>query len=148
MFYYWQMYLKNLEKPCIQYYELDPSNYISAPSCAWDAMLLKTDIELDLIMDLEMLEMIEKMKRGGLCFVGSKRHVKANNHYLEDYDKTQPENYLLYEDANNLYAWAMRQLLAYTHLKFKTTVTLEDTLNTSDNNKIGYYVECDCCLKF
>ena len=58
-------------------------------------MLLMTGIELDLITDLEMLEMIEKMKRGALCFVGSERHVKANNHYLEDYDNTKPETYLM-----------------------------------------------------
>ena len=85
----------------------------SAPSVAWDAMLLMTGVELDLITDLEMLEMIEKMKRGGLCFVGSQRHVKANNHYLDKYDNTKPENYLMYWDATDLYGWAMIQLLAY-----------------------------------
>ena len=87
--------------------------------------------------------MIEKMKRGGLCFVGSKRHVKANNHYLEDFDETKPENYLMYWDANNLYGYAMRQVLPYKGLKFNTTIDLEGILNTSDNNQIGYYVECD-----
>ena len=88
-------------KTCLEYYQLDPSNYISAPSLAWDAMLLMTGIELDLITDREMLEMIEKMKRGGLCFVGSERHVKAKHHYLDDYDNTKPETYLMYFDANN-----------------------------------------------
>ena len=42
-------------------------------------MLLLTGIELDLITDLKILDMVERMKRGGLCFVGSKRYVKANN---------------------------------------------------------------------
>ena len=64
---------------CMKHYSLDPANYISAPGLAWDAMLLKTGIELDLITDLEMLKMVERAKRGGLCFVGSKRMVKANN---------------------------------------------------------------------
>ena len=113
---------ENFRKTCIQHYELDPSNYISAPSLAWDAMLLKTGIELDLIMDHDMLDMIENMKRGGLCFVGSQRHVKANNHYLQDYDNTKPETYLMYWDANNLYGWAMSQVLPYKNLKFNTTV--------------------------
>ena len=36
---------------CLSYYELDPLNYISAPGLAWDALLLKTKIELDLITD-------------------------------------------------------------------------------------------------
>ena len=129
---------ENFRKTCIQYYELDPSNYISAPSLAWDAMLLKTEIELDLIMDLEMLEMIEKMKRGGLCFVGSKRHVKANNHYLEDFDETKPENYLMYWDANNLYGHAMRQVLPYKGLNFKTIIDLEGMRGSPDDIIIGY----------
>ena len=127
----------------MQYYELDPSNYISAPSLAWDAMLLMTKIELELITGHDMLDMIEKMKRGGLCFVGSKRHVQANNHYLDNYDETKPETYLMYWDANNLYGWAMMQLSAYKNSKFSTTIKLEDISNTPDDNQIGYYVECD-----
>ena len=62
-------------------------------------MVLMTGIELDLITDLEMLEMIEKMQQGGLCFVGSKRHVEANNHYLDTYDDTTPETYSMYWDV-------------------------------------------------
>ena len=33
----------------MNYYKLDPANYVSAPSLAWDAMLLKTGIELELL---------------------------------------------------------------------------------------------------
>jgi hypothetical protein len=33
-------------------------------------------------------------------------HVKANNKYLSDYDKSKPSNYLMYWDANNLYGKA------------------------------------------
>ena len=49
----------------------------------------------------------------------------------------------MYWDANNLYGYAMRQVLPYKGLKFNTTIDLEGILNTSDNNQIGYYVECD-----
>ena len=70
---------ENFRKTCYTDYQLDPANYISAPSLAWDAMLLMTNIELDLITDPDILDMIERQKRGGLCFVGSKRYVKANN---------------------------------------------------------------------
>ena len=84
---------ENFRKTCYTYYQLDPANDISAPSLAWDAMLLMAGIELDLITDREMLDMKEKMKRGRLCFVGSKTHAQANNHYLDSYDKTKPETY-------------------------------------------------------
>ena len=65
----------------MKHYKLDPANYISAPSLAWDAMLYKTGIELELVSDSKIYSMIEEQKRGGLCFVGSKRYARANNPY-------------------------------------------------------------------
>ena len=71
---------------------------------AWDAMLLKTKAQLELLYNIDMLNMIEKMKRGGLCFVGSKRYVKANDQHMgKDYDQSQPSNFIIYHDASNRY---------------------------------------------
>ena len=134
---------EKFRKVCMEYYKLDPTNYISSPGLAWDAMLLKTGIELDLITNLEILNLIEKMKRGGLCYVGSKRYVKANNKYIEGFDINQPSNFLMYWDANNLYGWAMSQVLPYKNIQFDTKVKLKNILNTADNSKTGYIVECD-----
>ena len=88
-------------------------------------MLLKTGIELDLITDLEMLKMVERAKRGGLCFVGSKRMVKANNKYLQDYNPNEDSTFIMYWDANNLYGWAMSQSLPFKNLRFRTDITLD-----------------------
>ena len=35
-------------------YRLDPSYFISSPSFSWEAMLLNTGVELELLTDLEM----------------------------------------------------------------------------------------------
>ena len=129
------------KKTCFSYYKLDPANYLSAPSLAWDAMLLKTGVVLDQITDLKTLDFVEKMKRGGLCFVGSKRHVKANNKYLANFDINKPSTYIMYWDANNLYGWAMSQVLPYKDLKFVQT-SLEDVLATPDDAETGYAVKC------
>ena len=75
---------ENFRKTCLEYYKLDPANYLTAASIAWDAMLLKTKVELDLITDPESLTMIEKSKRGGSTFVGAKRYAKANNKHMGD----------------------------------------------------------------
>ena len=134
---------ENFRKTCMNYYGMDPANYLSAPSLAWDAMLRMTGIELELISNPEILDIVEKQKRGGLCFVGSKRHVKANNRDVEGYDAEKPENYLMYWDANNLYGWAMSQPLPYKNLRLRDDVLLEEILGTADDAETGFIVECD-----
>ena len=69
-------------------------------------MMLNTQIKLDLITYVEMLKMIERQKRFGLCVAGSKRLVKANAKHLEGY-KTSSRIILMYWDANIAYGWAM-----------------------------------------
>ena len=76
-------------------------------------MLLRTKAEVENIPDLSVLAMIEKQQIGGLCFEGSERSVKANNPYLPDYNPDQDPKYIIYEDANNLYAWPLLQSLPY-----------------------------------
>jgi hypothetical protein len=115
---------ENFRKTCFEYYGLDPANYISSPGLAWDAMLLKTNVNLELISDLKVLDIMERCKRGGLTFVGSKRHVVANNKYMENYDDKQDSNYIMYLDANNLYGWAMSQNLPYDEVKSTQKQTL------------------------
>ena len=83
-------------------YGLDPLNYVLVPGLAWDAMLKMTGMRLELITDPKILNMLERHERGGLCFVGSKRHAKANNRELTDYDDSKPSSYIQYYDVNNL----------------------------------------------
>ena len=43
-----------------EYYNLDPAHYFSCPGFAWDAMLKMTDINLELITDIDMYQMVQK----------------------------------------------------------------------------------------
>ena len=65
---------------------LDPAFFLSAPALAWDSMML------DLITDKEWVIIHQRMRRGGLAFVGSKRHVFANNKYIPNYNQTDHQN--------------------------------------------------------
>jgi len=40
-----------------------------------------------------------------------KKYAKANNPYVDGYDHTKPNSYLMYFDANNLYGWTLSQPL-------------------------------------
>ena len=51
--------------------------------------------------------MIEKGTRGGICHA-IHRYVKANNKYMNNYDKKE-SSYIQYLDGNNLHGWAMSQ---------------------------------------
>ena len=86
---------ENFQSMCISDYKLDPAHYTSSPGYNWDSCMLMTKAKLDLITDPSMLDMIDRSKPGGLCYVSSKRYVKANKHYLPDYDDTQDENYII-----------------------------------------------------
>ena len=75
--------------------KLDPTKFLSAPELAWQAALKETKVKLDLLTDIDMLLMVEKGIRGGIChFVY--RYAKANNKYMRDYDKNKESPYLQY----------------------------------------------------
>jgi hypothetical protein len=134
---------EHFRKTSIEHYKLDPANFITAAGYAWSCMLLKTGVELELITDLKVLDIVERSKRGGLTFVGSKRYAKANNKHMVGYDPKTKSTYLMYLDANNLYGWSMVQDLPYKDIKFNTEITIEEILRTEDDAETGYTVEVD-----
>ena len=64
-----------------------------------------------------MLLMVEDGIRGGIC-QAIHRYVKANNKYMNNYDQNIESSYLMYLDANNLYAWAMILKLSINGFKW------------------------------
>ena len=58
---------ENFRDMCIKEYELDPAHFLSLPGLAWQACLKKTNIELELLTDYNMLLMVEEGTRGGIC---------------------------------------------------------------------------------
>ena len=77
---------------------------------AWDAALKMTGIKLDLLSEEEMYTFFERSIRGGVSQI-SKRYAKANNTKCSNFDPLKPISSLIYLDANNLYGWAMSQIL-------------------------------------
>ena len=89
---------------CLDIYGPNPVYFVSAPGLAWQACLRKTGVKLELLTDYDMILMIEKGIRGGIC-QATHRYAKANNKYIKNYDKNIESSYIEYLDANNLYGW-------------------------------------------
>ena len=85
---------ENFRNMCLEIYELDPARFLTAPGLAWPVSLKKG--RLHLLTDTDMLLMVVKCIRGGMCHV-THRYAKANNKSKKDYDKNK------YWYVNNLY---------------------------------------------
>ena len=96
----------NFRDMCLKEYELDPAPFLSLLRLAWQACLKKTNIELELLTDYDMLLMVEEGIKGGICH-SIHRYAKANNRYMKNYNNNEESSYIQYLDAKNLYGWTM-----------------------------------------
>ena len=72
---------------CIEIYRLDTSYFLFAPGLAWQTCLKKTNVNLELLTDIDISLMIEVGIRGGMC-QSVNRYAKAYNKYMKNYDKS------------------------------------------------------------
>jgi hypothetical protein len=70
---------RNFRKTSINTYKLDPCHYIGTPSFGWDALLLKTKVNLDLITDCDMYQFLERGIRGGQSVIFKKTQKQIIN---------------------------------------------------------------------
>ena len=136
---------KNVRDMCIKEYELDPPHFLSLPGLAFQACLKKTNIELELLTDYDMLLMLEEGIRGGICH-SIHRYAKANNKYMKNYNNNEEPSYIQYLDANNLYGWAMSKKLPVNGFRWlgsneTNEINEEFIKNYNENDNKGYILE-------
>ena len=121
---------------CLDYYGLDRYHYFHSTGLSWDAMLKMTEIELELISNIDMYLFFEKGMRGGISYI-AKRFRKANNKYKQPHDNNKPSKCIMYFDANNLYGWEMIRWLPYNGFKWLN----QKEIDKLDLNSIGEIVQ-------
>ena len=110
---------ESFRKTYLQYYKLDPCHYFTSPGLSWDAMLKMTNIKLELMIDVDMYQSIEKGMRGRVSYIAS-QYGKANNKYVKEYNKKAPSKHIMNLDVNDLYGWAMSQYLPTGNFRWMT----------------------------
>ena len=138
---------ENFRDMCIKEYELDPAHFLSLTGLAWQACLKKTNIELELLTDCDMLLMVEEGIRGGICH-SLHRYAKANNKYMKNYNNNEESSYIQYLDANNLYGWPMSKKLPVNGFRWLDSdkineINEEFMKNYNGNDNKGYIFEVD-----
>ena len=126
---------------CLEIYELDPAHFLSSPGQAWQGCLKKTQVELELLTDNDMLLMFEEGTRRGIC-QATDRYAKANNKYMKNYDKNKESSYLVYVDANNLCGWSMCKKLPVSDFNYIDDILIltEDFIKNYDEDSDKGYI--------
>ena len=135
---------ESFRKTCLKYYKIDPCHYFTSPGLSWSAMLKMTNIELELMTDVDMFQFIKKGMRGGVSYIAN-RYGKANNKYMKNHDKNAQSKYIIYLDANNLYDWAMSQYLPTGNFRWMKDKEINkiDLGKYKTNGKKGLILEVD-----
>ncbi|KAF0707406.1 Uncharacterized protein FWK35_00031939, partial [Aphis craccivora] len=132
---------ENFRDVCMRAYNLDATHYFIAPDLSFDAMLKFTGQKLQLLDGYDMLLMFENGKRDGLVQV-SKRYGNANNNKTPGYDKTKDKSWIIYQDCNYLYGWAMSQYMPYGRFNC-VEPTLTGLNDLDDTSPIGRVYKVD-----
>ena len=134
---------KKFKKVYLEIYQSDPAKSISVLWLAWQEGLKKREVKIELLGDTDMLLMVEKGVRGGICHA-IHQYAKVNNKYMKDYDKNKESSYLKNWDVNNLYGWPMSKMFPVNNFE-----SLEDTSqfnfikNYNEESDEEYFLEVD-----
>jgi len=95
----------------------------------------------------DMLDFIKENQRGGISLI-THRYAKANNYYLDDYNKNLPTSFIKYWDCNNLYGYSMAEKLPSGDYLWNNEIWSDKKLlNISDDNNKGYILMVDIHIK-
>ena len=114
-----------------------------SPGLAWPAGFKNTQVKLELLADIDMLLMVGKEIRGGICHA-IHQYAKVNNKYLKYYHKNKESSYLKYWDVNNLYGWEMQQKFPVNKFEWieDTSQLNEDFIkNYNEKSDEAYFLE-------
>lgn len=135
---------ENFRNLCLDVYKLDPVHYYTLPGLSFDAMLKMTNVNLELLTDIDMLHFFKNGIRGGVSMCSGRKAI-ANNRFLENFDSSKAESYIMYLDATNLYGFAMSQHLPISDFQWlgADEININNIPNIPIDGEYGYVFEVD-----
>ncbi|KYN18338.1 hypothetical protein ALC57_09351 [Trachymyrmex cornetzi] len=136
---------ENFRESSVASYGLHPAYYYTLPGFTWDAVKCVnkiTDFLGEVVRSKSRCDIGNLTLRGGLSQC-SGRYAHANNKYMHSYDPSESSSYLMYYDVNNLYGWAMCQLLPYAEIRWVKDVAKFDVSAVAPDSPTGYILEVD-----
>ena len=149
---------ENFRDVCLQHYGLDTAHKYTSPGLSWQTAFKMTDVELDLLTDIDQHLLIEEEIRGGVAMI-SHRYARTNAPGMGNYNTSKRNSHIMYLDANNLNGWAMWQPLPTSYFKWVTdeeTEELDVMIIPNDSSRVyileydliylyihEYFIECD-----
>ena len=102
------------------------------------------NIKLELMIDVDMSQFIEKEMRSGVSYIAN-RYGIVNNKYMKEYNEKAPSKYIAYLDANNRYGLAMSQSLPTGGFRWLTGKEINklDLGKYKTDSKKGLILEVD-----
>src|SRR5258705_13596725 len=100
-------------------------------------MLKCTEIKLEQLSDIDMINFIKSGIRGGIS-QNSNRYSEANHKYMKNYDPSKQSKYIIPLDANALYSWSQIQELPYGGFRW----IAENEIQNLQKDE-GYFLEVD-----
>ena len=100
---------------------------------------------MELLIDIDILLIVENGIRGRICHA-IHRCAKANNEYMNNYDKNKELSSLKFWDINNLCGWAMSQKSPLDDFKWveNTSQFNQDFIKSQNEHRDqGYFIEAD-----
>lgn len=134
---------ESFRRMSLEHYKLDPLHYFTLSQLTFDAGLKYTNIELELLGDINQYIWFEGQMRGGLCLLN--RRYKRANKELVGYKPHQPQNYILPLDAINLYGCILCSALPMCNFSWLSRDETEnfDISNIPPDSEVGYILEVD-----
>jgi len=131
-------------KTCRIMYQVDPLNFLTLPSLAFNVGMSVSKQTLDYIQDVDLYLEVKRATRGGVVHF-STRYAKANLPTEPDYNPQLPESHLVQLDVNSLYSWAMSRCLPTRNFRKLTAEEVEvfDISTIDENGPKGYLLNVD-----